>query len=124
MEYFPGRTSLEILQKIQEDLQDRNFEPEDFKDRIIFMSMFNDIEWTKRGNTETCIFNSEQVKNYAKRFSQGHCSSALETKRSGMELSVTHLKEDLIPQPHKWWNDSKKVTQYSRASVCQSWNSE
>ena len=34
--------------------------------------MFNDIEWTKRGNSGTCVFNSEQVKNYAKRFSRGH----------------------------------------------------
>ena len=41
---FPGLTSLEILQKTQEDLQDRNIEPEDFEDRIIFMSMFDDID--------------------------------------------------------------------------------
>ena len=72
--YFPGLTTLEIVQKIQEDLQDRNVEPEDFEDRIIVMSMFNDIEWTKRGISETCISNSEQVKNYAKRFSRGHSS--------------------------------------------------
>ena len=43
-----------------------------FGDRIIFMSMFIDIDWTKRGNSGQCISNSEQVKNYAKRFSQGH----------------------------------------------------
>ena len=47
------------------DLQDRNIEPEKFEDRIIFMSMFNDIRWTKRGHAEKCISNSEQVKNYA-----------------------------------------------------------
>ena len=52
---FPGLTSLEILQEIQEDVQDRNIEPEDFEDRIIFMSMFNNIEWIQRGNSETCI---------------------------------------------------------------------
>ena len=39
-----GLTSLEILQKIQQDLQDRNIKPEDVEDRIIFMSMFNDID--------------------------------------------------------------------------------
>ena len=43
---------MEILQKIQEDVQDRSIEYEDFEDRIIFMSMFNDIDWTKRGNSE------------------------------------------------------------------------
>ena len=42
---FSRVTSLEILQKIQIDLRDRNIEPEKFEDRIIFMSMFNDIEW-------------------------------------------------------------------------------
>ena len=52
MQYFPGRTSLEILQIIQKDLQDQNIEPEDFEDRRIFMSMFNDIEWTRRGTSE------------------------------------------------------------------------
>ena len=36
------------------------------------MSMFNDIDWTRRGNSEQCISNSEQVKNYAKKFTQGH----------------------------------------------------
>ena len=29
---------------------------------------------TKKGNSEICISNSEQVKNYAKRFSRGHWS--------------------------------------------------
>ena len=39
--------------------------------RIIFMSMFNDIDWTKQGNSEIKISNSEQVKNYVKIFSRG-----------------------------------------------------
>ena len=41
-----------------------------------------------------------------------------ETKRSGTELWVIHLKETGILQPLRWWNDSKKqVIQCSRASV-------
>ena len=43
-----------------------------FTDRVIFMSMFNDIDWTRTGNDGICISNSEKVKEYAKRFSQGH----------------------------------------------------
>ena len=69
---FPGLTSLEILQNIQGDLQERNIEPEDFEDRIIFMLMFNDIEETKKGHLENCISNSEQVKMCAERFSRGY----------------------------------------------------
>ena len=93
---FVGLASLEILQKIQEDLQDRNLEPEDFEDQIIFMSMFNDIEWTKKGNSERCISNSEQVKKYAKRFSRGHWTF--------LELSVIHLKAIGTPQPLRTHN--------------------
>ena len=31
----------------------------------------------------------------------------LEMKRSGMELLRTHVKENEILQPLRWWNDSK-----------------
>ena len=54
------------------DLARKNTEPENFKDRIIFMSVFNDIEWTRKGNDGICVSNSEKVKEYAKRFLQGH----------------------------------------------------
>ena len=63
---------MEILRKIQKYLQKQNIEPENFEDRIMFMPMFNDIDWTIRGNSKQCISNSEQVKNYAKKFTQGH----------------------------------------------------
>ena len=31
-------------------LKSRNIDPEQFGDRIIFMSMFNDIDWNKKNN--------------------------------------------------------------------------
>ena len=45
--------------KDSKNLQDRIFEPENFEDRIIFMTMFNGIEWTKKGHSEQCVSNSE-----------------------------------------------------------------
>ena len=69
---LPGRTSLEMLRKVQEDVQSRNFDPETFGDRIIFMSTFNDIDWNKRHNEEECLSNSEHNRDHMKRFSQGH----------------------------------------------------
>ena len=108
VEYSPGLTSLEILQKIQKDLQDRNIEPKNFEDRIIFM--FSDIEWTKKGKFRTMYFIFGKRSRITRRDSRedtGH-SLALETKRNGMELSVKHLKENGIPPPHKRWNDSKR----------------
>ena len=94
-------------------------ELEVFKDRIIFMSMFNNIEWTKRGNSERCISNANKSRMMRRdsREDTGH-SSALEMKRNGMELSAIHLKENGIPQPLRWWNDSEKpASQCSRVSV-------
>ena len=95
---FPGRTSLEILQKIQKDLKDRNIEPENFEHRIIFMSMLNDIDWSER-----CIANSEQVRITRRdsREDTGH-SKAHAMKRNGTELAATHLKKNGIPSPQKW----------------------
>ena len=49
-------------------------EPEQLKGRIIFMSMFNDIDWRKRGNKEDCITNALRVTEYARRFTRGHWS--------------------------------------------------
>ena len=45
---LPG---LEILQKIQKDLQDRNIEPGNYEGRSVFVSMFNDIDCTMTGNS-------------------------------------------------------------------------
>ena len=69
---LPGFSSLHILQKIHDDVRERNIEPEKFTDRIIFMSMFSDVDWTKKGNRGLCISNLEKVKDHAKRFLQGH----------------------------------------------------
>ena len=44
---FPGFSSLSIPQEIQKDLARKNIQPELFKDRIIFMSMFTDFDWKK-----------------------------------------------------------------------------
>ena len=41
----------------------KNNEPENFEDRIIFMSMFNDIEWTKKEISERCISNRKKSRN-------------------------------------------------------------
>ena len=52
------------------DLERRNIELENDKDRNIFMSMFNDIEWKK--NVENSMSNAEKVKNSSQRFLPGH----------------------------------------------------
>ena len=56
---FPGFTTLGILDEIQKMMTELQCEPEQFKARIFFMSMYNDIVWGERGNTERCENNSQ-----------------------------------------------------------------
>ena len=56
MEYFQRLTSLQILQKIQNDLQERNIEREIIEDRIVVMPMSNSIECTRKGYGGNCNF--------------------------------------------------------------------
>ena len=44
MENFPGIMTLGLLEKIQSLMRDLQCEPEHFKDRIIFMSIHDDIK--------------------------------------------------------------------------------
>ena len=63
---LPGASTLEIKKDIQKYLNGQN--PESFDGKIIFMSMFNDIEWTKKGSTETCLRDAKEVAAYATQF--------------------------------------------------------
>ena len=63
---FPGFTTLGILGEIQKMMTESKCEPEQFKGRIIFMSMYDDIDWVKRGNKEHCIANALRVTEYAR----------------------------------------------------------
>ena len=83
---FPGFSSYQILQESQNDLRKRNIEPEKFTDRIVFASMFNDMDWTESGNSERCISNSEKSRHTRRNFRRDTGrSSVLEMKRSGTE---------------------------------------
>ena len=52
---FPEITTLGLLEKMQSLMRALQCEPEHFSDRIIFMSMFNDILWVAKGNDELCV---------------------------------------------------------------------
>ena len=69
---FPGAAALDLLLNIQKDLEGKRITPENFTDRIIFMSMFNDIYLDKKGYEDTCNTTSRKIKEYASRFNDGH----------------------------------------------------
>ena len=74
VKYFPGFTLIEILRQIQKDLKTRQINPEQVEGIILFMSVSNDMGWTKNGNSAECVSNSKQVSDYAKEFPRGHWS--------------------------------------------------
>ena len=71
--FSQGFTTLTIFQVFQKYLEEKNIKSVFFKDRIIFMSVFNDILW--KSDDQSCISNAEKVKNYARRFLAGHWNS-------------------------------------------------
>ena len=71
---FPGYTILELLYGFQRKIAKNRIRLEEFEDRIIFMSMHNDIDRTKDGNQQMCVSNSIEVKAHANRFPKGHWS--------------------------------------------------
>ena len=70
---FPGLTTWGLFKKIQDLMKDLQCGLEQFN-RIIFMSMCNDIVWGENGNTEECNQNSIGVLKYARRFPCGRWS--------------------------------------------------
>ena len=69
-----GFTTLGILDEIQKMMTESKCDPEQFKGRIIFMSMYNDIDGVKRGNEEHCVANALRVTEYARLFPHGRWS--------------------------------------------------
>ena len=71
---FPGFTTLQLSQEVEDLLLRLNETPENFTGRIIFMSMFNDISWGSRDNKVECQSNAKLVSLFAKRFGAGQWS--------------------------------------------------
>ena len=71
---FPGFTTLQLCDKINNLLSSLGQTPEVFTGRILFMSMFNDISCEGKGNKEQCLKDADFVKTFARRFGIGQWS--------------------------------------------------
>ena len=71
---FPGFTTLQLCNKVQEFMSKMSEQPEEFTGRIIFMSMFNGISWRSEDNEQECDANAKLVSIYARRFPPGRWS--------------------------------------------------
>ena len=99
VEYFPRTYVIgNAPDHPKKDMQDPNIELEHFDGRIIFMSMFNDIDWIKKGNSENCfrILNKSRITRRDSREGPQN-----EEKWYGTH---TYLHENLNPSLQKWWD--------------------
>ena len=71
---FPGFTTLQLCDKINDLLSDLGQTPETFTGIILFMSMFNDISCDRKDNKDECLRNAESVKVFARKFGVGQWS--------------------------------------------------
>ena len=89
---FPGFTTLQLCNKVQELLSRLSVAPEKITGRIIFMSMFNDISWGSKDNKKECESSAQFVSLFAKRAGAGQWSflglGSVKTvhKKNGTEL--------------------------------------
>ena len=101
---FPGAKALDILHKIQADLQGKNITPEKFSDRIMFMSMFKDIELEGKDNEDSCALTQGRSKNMPQYLTKdtGH-SWDPEKKASGIKDMQPMMVASGIFVRHIWW---------------------
>ena len=71
---FPGFTTVQLCDKVNDLLSSLGQSPETFTGRILFMSMFNDISCDGKGNKEECLANARVVKVLARKFGVGQWS--------------------------------------------------
>ena len=68
---FTGFNTLQLSDEVKSLLLRLGETPENFKGRIIFTSMFNDISCGSRDNEKECMSNANLFSLYAKRFGEG-----------------------------------------------------
>ena len=71
---FPGFTTLQLCDKVNDLLSNLGQTPATFTGRILFMSMFNHISCDRKGNKDECLAIAEVVKVFARRFGVGQWS--------------------------------------------------
>ena len=87
---FTGIT-MGLLEKIQSPVRDLQCEPEHFKDRIIFMSMCNDIVWREKEIENDVNTLHRQLQNMlVNSLAVIGLSRGLDQKRNGTEPTPTN----------------------------------
>ena len=102
---FPGHTILGLLHENQRKMAQNGIKPEEFEDRIIFMSMHVDIDWSSgEENSRKCVSNStfrlthtDSRRNIGLSSDQERKKSCTERKLTSQKVSGT-IRNDAWPQ--------------------------
>ena len=97
---LPGASTIDTNKLVQSRLN--GLDPQLFEERIVFLSMFNDIDWTIKVKTEICLHNAKGVAAFASTL--GHWG--LRQKRRGGTEIRTNPKNNGTVEQHKWWTFS------------------
>ena len=66
---FPRHTAAQLLQEVQKLIEhELKIHPQDFEDRIIFMSMYDHIYWTMKDNRSLCVVKHHEFLNMPESF--------------------------------------------------------
>ena len=71
---FPGFDTLQLYDKVKSLLSRLGETSENFRGRILFMSMFNDISCGTRDNEQECLANARLVSLYVRKLAKGQWS--------------------------------------------------
>ena len=63
---LPGASTIDTNKLVQSRLN--GLDPQLFEERTVFLSMFNDIDWTLEVKTEICLHNAKGVAAFASTF--------------------------------------------------------
>ena len=105
---FPQHTIVEILRETQMRMTTRRTRLEEFVDRIIFMWMFNDIDWIERGFYRDWFFEIWNGKRLRKEISVRKITNL---KDSGILVQMSWLPADVQSSelPVRWIGDSWRI---------------
>ena len=109
---FPGFNTSQHSDEANSLLLRLDETPENFKGRIVYMSMFNDISCGSRDNEKECLLNAKLVSLYAKRIGKGQWSFI----GPGSEKKWYCIRED-SPQG-EWDNMAERMLLEFEESGC------
>ena len=106
---FPGFTTLQLCDKINDLLSDLGQTQETFTGRILFMSMFNDISCDRKKGTKMNVWQMPESSKYLREdlvLDNGHLLDQV-LKRSGILPRIVHKELGIILRKKCCWNSQK-----------------